>query len=153
MKEIKGKYTTAKIMTDDIEQSCYEQVLSMTNKVNFDKPIVCMPDCHSGKGSVIGFTAELGTKLDPCVVGVDIGCGVVSMNLGKLDNLDLEDIDNKIRSVIPTGTSMNSDDNNFKKYMNFKTITNNIRTYVDISSPEYTKADFDKMLDKFGNTR
>ena len=47
----------------------------MVNHPAFTNPIRIMPDCHAGKGSVIGFTIEMTEKVIPNVIGVDIGCG------------------------------------------------------------------------------
>jgi RNA-splicing ligase RtcB len=61
-----------------------------------------MPDVHAGKGAVIGFTATLTDKVIPNVVGVDIGCGVLGIKLGKI-NVDFLDLDRFIRVHIPNG--------------------------------------------------
>ena len=44
-----------------------------------------MPDVHAGKGCVIGFTADLGDKVIPNIVGVDIGCGMLCVKLGNIE--------------------------------------------------------------------
>lgn len=109
MLEIKGQYTTAKIMIDDVEEECLKQIHSMVNHVAFDGNIVVMPDTHSGKGSVIGFTMPLGLKVVPNVVGVDIGCGMHSVNVGDQVSLNkdkLLKIDEKIRNVVPMGNNI-----------------------------------------------
>lgn len=59
-------------------------------------------NCHAGAGCVIGFTADLGDKVIPNIVGVDIGCGMLCVELGKIE-LDLEKLDNIIREKIPAG--------------------------------------------------
>ena len=51
---------------------------------------------------MIGFTADLGDKVIPNIVGVDIGCGMLCVELGKIE-LDLEKLDNIIREKIPAG--------------------------------------------------
>jgi len=60
MIEIKGKYNTAKVMIDDIDNSTYEQIFGFVSHPAFDQPIAIMPDTHAGKGSVIGFTMPMG---------------------------------------------------------------------------------------------
>jgi RNA-splicing ligase RtcB len=108
MLEIKGKYTTATIMIDNVEQECIDQVYRMVNNPAFTNPIAIMPDCHSGKGSVIGFTMVLTEKIIPNVVGVDVGCGMLSFNVGNTisENKDkLLKLDEKIRSVVPMGNN------------------------------------------------
>lgn len=44
-----------------------------------------MPECYAGASYVIGFTVDLGDKIIPNIVGVDIGCGMFAMELGKID--------------------------------------------------------------------
>jgi RNA-splicing ligase RtcB len=61
-----------------------------------------MPDCHAGKGSVIGFTATIKDYVIPNIVGVDIGCGIEAYNLGKIQ-IDFEKLDHHIRKHIPSG--------------------------------------------------
>lgn len=74
MFEIKGRYTSAKIMIDDVEPECIDQIKYFIDHPAFTNPVAIMPDCHSGKGSVIGFTMPLSNKVIPNVVGVDLGC-------------------------------------------------------------------------------
>ena len=61
-----------------------------------------MPDVHAGKGCVIGFTADLGEKVIPNIVGVDIGCEMLTVELGKLES-DLKGLDVVINKYIPSG--------------------------------------------------
>lgn len=68
----------AKIFTDDIEQSAVEQINQLLSIDVFSKcKIRIMPDVHAGAGCVIGFTGDLGDKVIPNIVGVDIGCGIL----------------------------------------------------------------------------
>lgn len=109
MLEIRGKYTIAKITIDNVEQECIDQVYRMVNNPAFTGSVIIMPDTHAGKGSVIGFTMPLGEKIIPNVVGVDIGCGMLSFNVGKSvsENKDeLLRLDEKIRNVIPMGNNI-----------------------------------------------
>ena len=64
-----------------------------------------MPDVHAGAGCVIGFTGNLGDKVIPNIVGVDIGCGMLCVELGNID-IDLEKLDNIIRQYIPSGMNV-----------------------------------------------
>lgn len=75
MKLIEGKYAAAKVFTDNIEESASQQILALCNQSFVDGcKIRIMPDVHAGTGCVIGFTADLGNKIIPSIVGVDIGC-------------------------------------------------------------------------------
>ena len=106
MLEVKGKYNTAKVFTDNVETEAIEQLRELC-----DQPFVegckvrIMPDTHKGAGSVIGFTANLGDKVIPNIVGVDIGCGMLTVNLGKID-FDLENLDKIIYENIPSGMNV-----------------------------------------------
>lgn len=64
-----------------------------------------MPDCHSGKGCVIGFTSTLGDKIIPNVVGVDIGCGVMWENIED-ETINLKALDEFIKENIPCGRNV-----------------------------------------------
>ncbi len=86
MKTISGY--DIKIFTDNIEPSALEQIERLLSiDVFSDKKIRIMPDVHAGAGCVIGFTGNLGDKVIPNIVGVDIGCGmrVVRMRCGDID--------------------------------------------------------------------
>lgn len=67
-----------------------------------DCKVRIMPDVHAGAGCVIGFTADLGDKVIPNIVGVDIGCGMLTVELGNID-IDYEKLDNAIREKVPCG--------------------------------------------------
>lgn len=103
MFEIKGKYSTAKIMIDELEESCIGQITSFVNHPAFTNPISIMPDAHTGKGSCIGFSMELTDKVIPQVIGVDIGCSVMSINIGTKLSMSLKELDHKIRQRVPFG--------------------------------------------------
>lgn len=95
-----------KIFTNNIEEKAKEQINELLNQVVFkDCKVRIMPDVHAGKGCVIGFTADLGDKVIPNIVGVDIGCGMLCIELGKI-KLDLEKLDKIINEVIPSGRNI-----------------------------------------------
>lgn len=92
-----------KIFTKNIEPDALEQVYRLLSQEPFkDCKVRIMPDVHAGAGCVIGFTANLGNKVIPNVVGVDIGCGMLTVELGK-QNLDLAKLDQVIRKYVPSG--------------------------------------------------
>lgn len=92
-----------KIFTDNIEDKARAQIDELMNQEAFkDAKVRIMPDVHAGKGCVIGFTANLGDKVVPNLVGVDIGCGMLTVNLGRED-INLASIDRVIRENIPSG--------------------------------------------------
>lgn len=98
-----------KIFTDDIEQKALDQINELLNQDVFkDSKIRIMPDVHAGAGCVIGFTGNLGNKVIPNVVGVDIGCGILCVELGNID-LDLKKLDNIIRQYVPSGMNVHEE--------------------------------------------
>lgn len=99
-----------KIFANTVEQEVYDQVIKlMSIDVFKDAKVRIMPDTHAGKGCVIGFTANLGDRVVPNLVGVDIGCSVYCAKLGKiqLSESDLVKLDNFIHENIPSGLNVN----------------------------------------------
>lgn len=103
MIEIKGAYNTAIIYADTVEESAAEQIKRLCSQT-FARGcrIRIMPDVHAGKGCVIGFTADLGEMVIPAIVGVDIGCGMLTVELGHVE-IDFTRMDRLIRSHVPSG--------------------------------------------------
>lgn len=98
-----------KIFTNNIEQEALNQIYTLIKQPAFeDCKIRIMPDVHAGAGCVIGFTADLGDKVIPNIVGVDIGCGMLTVELGKID-IDFEELDNAIRKRVPSGRNVHDD--------------------------------------------
>ena len=102
MKTIDGY--DVKIFTDNIDELALQQIkqLLLIN-VFSDKKIRIMPDVHAGAGCVIGFTGDLGDKVIPNIVGVDIGCGMRILNLGKLSDIDFHAFHEHIHGNVPSG--------------------------------------------------
>lgn len=108
MKTIEGY--DVKIFTDNIEENALEQVNELLSiDVFSDKKIRIMPDVHAGAGCVIGFTGNLGDKVIPNIVGVDIGCGMRVLNLGQLADIDFHAFHEFIRSNVPSGKIVRED--------------------------------------------
>lgn len=95
-----------KIFTENIEHEALNQIYTLIKQPAFsDCKVRIMPDVHAGAGCVIGFTADLGDKVIPNIVGVDIGCGMLTIELGKIE-IDLAQIDNIIRENVPSGRNV-----------------------------------------------
>ena len=104
-----------KIFTKNIEEQAINQINELLKQEAFkDSKVRIMPDVHAGKGCVIGFTGNLGEKVIPNIVGVDIGCGMLCVELGNID-LDLEKLDKIIREYVPSG--MNVHENQRYKFL------------------------------------
>ncbi|MEG2259731.1 MAG: RtcB family protein, partial [Oscillospiraceae bacterium] len=106
MAVITGVYNTAKIYTDTVEENAAEQIKALCDR-EFVKgcKIRIMPDVHAGAGCVIGFTADLGTMIIPNIVGVDIGCGMLTVELGSTE-LNFSVLDSLIRFSVPSGKNV-----------------------------------------------
>lgn len=98
-----------KIFTNNIEDKAREQIELLLEQGPFkDCKIRIMPDVHAGAGCVIGFTGNLGDKVIPNIVGVDIGCGMLCVELGKID-LDLKKLDKVIHEYVPSGMNVHGE--------------------------------------------
>ncbi len=107
MQIVTGKYNNAKVFIDNCEDTCIEQIRNLLDQEPFhDAKVRIMPDCHAGKSCVIGFTADLGDKIIPNIVGVDIGCGMLTVELGKVE-IDYARLDEVIRTYVPSGREVN----------------------------------------------
>lgn len=103
MMEISGKYNTAKVFTDVIEQSAIAQINEICDQpMTEGLDIRIMPDVHAGAGCTIGTTMTVKDKLVPNFVGVDIGCGMETVKL-KEKHIELEKMDKVIHERIPSG--------------------------------------------------
>ena len=102
MFEIKGKVNTALCYAKVVEDEAIEQIRRMCDyDFTEGSRIRIMPDVHAGKGCTIGTTMTVAGKAVPNIVGVDIGCGMYTVNLGKAD-IDLEKFD-EAAHYIPSG--------------------------------------------------
>ncbi len=102
MIEIKGKVNTALCYASVVEDEAIEQIKRMCDHgFTEGSKIRIMPDVHSGKGCTIGTTMTVTDKAVPNIVGVDIGCGMYTVELGKVD-VDFEKVD-EAAHYIPSG--------------------------------------------------
>lgn len=105
MIEIIGKYNVAKCFTNQVEDGAIEQIKQICDSQEFENSkIRIMPDVHAGKGCTIGTTMTITDKIVPAMVGVDIGCGMYTVYLGKID-IDFEKID-EAAHFIPSGRNV-----------------------------------------------
>jgi len=103
MLEIRGKYNTAKIFTDIVDQDSIAQVMLLCNqKFAEGSKIRMMPDIHTGTACTVGTTMTITDKVVPNLVGVDIGCGMETVKL-KEKQIDLQKLDKLIYEKIPSG--------------------------------------------------
>lgn len=114
MRTVTGKYGTAKIFTDLVEDSAVNQVQTLMNQefVNGCK-VRMMPDIHSGKGCTIGTTMEIRDKICPNLVGVDTGCGMHTTIMPSTIFPDFEKLDQVIHEYIPSGFNIRKEPHHY----------------------------------------
>lgn len=106
MKYVQGAYTSAIVYTDLVEQEALDQIRLLCDQpVSKGSKVCIMPDVHAGSGCTIGTTMTIGDKIMPSLVGVDIGCGMLTVGIGK-QFLPLEKLDKLIYRCIPSGTNV-----------------------------------------------
>ena len=108
MVEIKGKFNTAICYTPGLEELAASQIRSVCDQEAFrDCRIRIMPDVHAGKGCTIGTTMTIRDKIVPGMVGVDIGCGMETVQIAEKE-IDFQQLDELIRRQIPAGCEIRS---------------------------------------------
>jgi tRNA-splicing ligase RtcB (3'-phosphate/5'-hydroxy nucleic acid ligase) len=130
MIEIKGKYNTAKVFTDNIEEKAAGQIFELCSQEFVkDSDIRIMPDTHAGAGCTIGTTMTIKDKIVPNLVGVDIGCG---MFVSMLENskIDFNKLDSTIRSCVPSGFDVRETAHEYKDYIDLDDL--NCKDHVDL---------------------
>ena len=105
MFEIVGKVNTAICYAKVVEDEAIDQIKRMCDyEFTKESKIRIMPDVHAGKGCTIGTTMTVIDKAVPNIVGVDIGCGMYTVNLGESD-IDFEKLD-AAAHYIPSGMNI-----------------------------------------------
>lgn len=94
-----------KIFTQNIEPIALNQIYTLLSQPSFaNEKVRIMPDVHAGAGCVVGFTSTMSDKIIPNLIGVDIGCGMLTVKLTQ-KNIDLKKLDDFIKEKIPTGSN------------------------------------------------
>lgn len=100
---IQGQYNIAICYTNELEGAAREQIQAVCDRPEFSGcKIRIMPDVHAGKGCTIGTTMTIQDKIVPGMVGVDIGCGMETVELAERE-IDFAKLDALIREKIPFG--------------------------------------------------
>lgn len=106
MIKVQGSCNNAKIFTDNVEDEALTQIKNLCDQDwAKDSVIRVMPDTHAGKGCTIGTTMTIKDKVCPDTVGVDVGCGMLCVNLGKID-VDFAKLDKVINDFVPSGMNI-----------------------------------------------
>lgn len=100
---LNGKYNTAKVFTDIVDNTAIAQIIELCDQpMSEGASIRIMPDVHAGAGCTIGTTMTITDKVVPNLVGVDIGCGMETVKL-KEKHIELQKLDKLIYEKIPSG--------------------------------------------------
>lgn len=128
-----------KIFTDNVEESAVGQIKQLLSIDVFSNcKIRIMPDVHAGAGCVIGFTGDLGDKVIPNIVGVDIGCGILVQPFKCLKDIDFHALNGFILKAIPSGRNHRNDEymplpqKYVERYGKAKNIIRHIRCYREL---------------------
>lgn len=129
MKTIKNnKGIETLIFAETFEYEAYDQIKKLVNFEAYENSKVrIMPDAHAGKGCTVGTTMTITDKVTPNLVGVDIGCGMLTIKL-KNQDIDFKKLDEVINVKVPHGFGVHPTS---KKKFDFS----NLRCsgYVDLS--------------------
>lgn len=121
MFELSGKYGKANVYAETIDDSCISQIYGfLNNPITKDVKIAVMPDANTGKGSTVGFTQEIKDKVNPSMVGVDVGCGMLVLKVSKEFHMDLPKLDKIMHQKIPSGLKHCDKVSPFAKNINLK---------------------------------
>ena len=103
MLELQGKFGTAKVFTDVVDNESISQVINLLNQPYIEgSKVRMMPDIHAGAGCTIGTTMTIKDKICPNLVGVDIGCGMETIRI-KETYIEPQKLDKVIRAGVPSG--------------------------------------------------
>ena len=103
MLELQGKFGTAKVFTDVVDNESISQVINLLNQPYIEgSKVRMMPDIHAGAGCTIGTTMTIKDKICPNLVGVDIGCGMETIRI-KETHIEPQKLDKVIRAGVPSG--------------------------------------------------
>lgn len=121
MFELSGKYGKANVYAETIDDSCISQIYGfLNNPITKDVKVAVMPDANTGKGSTVGFTQEIKDKVNPSMVSVDVGCGMLVLKVSKEFHMDLPKLDKVVHQKIPSGLKHCDKISPFAKNINLK---------------------------------
>lgn len=103
--ELKKTKVPVKIWTEDVESEALNQATLIADNMPVSGHLALMPDVHAGMGMPIGGVLPLKNTISPNCVGVDIGCGMFSMqfNLTEIPIEQQKKIYGLLRQRIPVG--------------------------------------------------
>ena len=127
METIKGEYTSALLYLAEnpktnIDQYAISQITMLCNNESLEgSRIRIMPDVHAGKVGTIGFTATVGEKLMPQLIGIDIGCGMTVAKITK-GKKEWQRLDSVIRESVPSGPHLRKSIHNLATEFDYRNL-------------------------------
>lgn len=123
MLQIEGKYNSAVVYANSFEKGAIGQLTALCNQeFTQGSKLRIMPDAHAGAGCVIGTTMTISDRIVPNLVGVDIGCGMEVVKLGKC-RMDFKKLDGVIRKSVPSGFGIRKQAHRFATEVNISELT------------------------------
>ena len=105
-----------KIFASIIDDATQKQVEKTANSDAYKGcEIRIMPDCHAGIGCTVGSVIRFKDRVVPNTVGVDIGCGMLVTEIGKVD-VDLALLDSIVTKKIPSGFNVHDQPFNIRDW-------------------------------------
>ena len=127
METIKGEYTSAILYLAEnpktnIDQYALSQITMLCNNESLEgSRIRIMPDVHAGKVGTIGFTATVGERLMPQLIGIDIGCGMTVAKITK-GKKEWQRLDSVIRESVPSGPHLRKNIHNLATEFDYRNL-------------------------------
>lgn len=109
MQVVMGQRVPIKIWSDDPEASAVEQLKNLASLPFIFKHVAAMPDVHWGMGATVGSVIATQGAVIPSAVGVDIGCGMMAIDLGLKAGVlraNSTNIRRAIEAHVPVGFNM-----------------------------------------------
>ncbi len=95
------------IWTDEVDQKSIDQLQNVAKLPFVFHHVAAMPDVHAGMGATIGSVIATEGAVIPSAVGVDIGCGMLSvrtnLRVGDAGEPELRDLMRGILARVPVG--------------------------------------------------
>ncbi|WP_050977235.1 RNA-splicing ligase RtcB [Planococcus antarcticus] len=105
----------------------------MNEELTANARVRIMPDCHAGKGAVIGTTMKVNDRVVPNLVGVDIGCGMLCVEIQKQE-VDFVKLDAAVAALVPSGQSIRTVAHDFTENIALDRVLANFSKDVAIHS-------------------
>ena len=130
MFEVKGKFTNAKVFASEVEAEAKVQIQALCDQSWLEGcKIAVQVDTHAGAGCTIGTTIALKDKVAPSLVGADLGCGMLVLNIPNELEIDFARVDEYISAY--------ANNNQVLQYENLDELLNQLYCRKALHNVEY----------------